>query len=47
MVHFYAIKNAFDGQTHLDKEENMSVHGIEKSRAWAGFGQSLIWQLPG
>ena len=35
MVHFYAIKNAFDGQTHLDKEVNMSVHGIEKSGAWA------------
>lgn len=31
----------------LDKEENVSAHGIEKSGAWAGFGWSLIWWFQG
>ena len=31
----------------LDREENVLAHGIEKSGAWSGFGQRLIWWLQG
>lgn len=31
----------------LDREENVLAHGTEKSGAWSGFGQRLIWWRQG